>query len=953
MNRMLHNFLLSRNKNLKTLFLKPALTAIALAFCFGQAMAQKPKKAAAKSKPASEMKRCGTMEGIQELMKTDPELKARVEQNERDFQTWFENQNNGQAQRPGTPSPTPTALPGPVTIPVVVHVVLPNPWIISDESIDYFIARLNEDFAGTNADSANCGFGNFCALRGHSLLRFTRAKRDPQGNFTTGVIRKIGTTLITGGAQPIKNSNTATGGSTGWDISKYYNMYVGDGGPAGLLGISPGIGPGSPVLGSGGQDGVCVDYRSFANLCFSYPEYNLSRTTAHEIGHNFGLYHIWGDGNTCVNGVDFRQLSSAGCALPANLLGPNDDTPNQNGNTQGCPAAAISNGCPTPIPRMFQNYMDYTDDACYSMFTIGQTKRMEYVLEFCRSGGYLTTLGGQYPDNMQALDATPTYVVSPGGAEANAVAPDCDIAGKIYPAQTCPGTFIPKLRISNAGTSLLSSITVTTTINNLNAVTETFTLANLPIGKSQTVTLSAQTAVAGINNLRFILSAPNGGTDGKPSNDTLLLTFNTGTPLVLPFTENFATATFPPNNGSTLLNPDGDITWERATPGRPATGSMKMDFFNYGAVGERDIFSLPPLVTEPYDSIKVSFYIAHQRYEDAQTAPTNDSLIIVYSSDCGATWQRTNFAKGGAGLSTVPTTSDADFIPTNNNQWRKESLIIKDFCANGLKNLRIGFQSYNDFGNNLYVDSINVVGFAGQTSNTILESILDPLPAICNGQFSPRVSFSNVGTDTVKSLTFKYVIDNGTAASDTITYLWTGSVGKCDMGIATLPAASVSFGSHVISVFTSNPNGVPDQVPSNDKLTKQFTVITNEDMPIAEGFEDNAFPPVNWGVYDVNGGTTWDSTTVAARTGNSALRMNNAANSNTYNAVDYFISPIANNNGTYDSVFVDFDLSYKSGANYPGSTVFPLDTLEVLATTDCGITFTSVWKKWGDALQTC
>jgi hypothetical protein len=168
-----------------------------------------------------------------------------------------------------------------------------------------------------------------------------------------------------------------------------------------------------------------------------------------------------------------------------------------------------------------------------------------------------------------------------------------------------------------------------------------------------------------------------------------------------------------------------------------------------------------------------------------------------------------------------------------------------------------------------------------------------------------------------------------------------------------LPAANVGFGSHVIEVFTSNPNGVADQVPSNDKLIKGFAVITNEDMPIVEGFEDNSvFPPVNWGVYNLNGGVTWDSSSVAARTGTNALLMNNAASSNPFNAIDYFISPIANNSATLDSVFVDFDLSYRSGANYPGSTILPLDTLEILATTDCGLTFTSVWKKWGDALQT-
>lgn len=938
--RMLLNFLLFPNKNFKALALKPVLAVLIVACCFSQATAQK-KKPAAKVKTQKEMKRCGTMEGLQQQMLVDPELKARVEQNERDFQNWLNNPNSGTAERPTSPQ----TLPNPTIVPVVVHVVLPNPWIITDEAVDYFLNRVSEDFAGLNADSTNCSLGNFCSVRGHSVIRFVRAKRDPQGNYTTGIIRVVGTTEITGGAQPMKNSNTPTGGSTGWPVDKYYNLYVGDGGAAGLLGISPGIGPGSSVLGSGFQDGVCVDYRSFAKLCFSYPEYNMSRTAVHEIGHNFGLYHIWGDASACVATADFRQLSSAGsCSLPSNLLGPADDTPGASNSTSGCPQAAIANGCTPSAPRMFQNYMDYTDDACYSMFTIGQVKRMEWVLENCR-GSYLTTNGGTY--DQFPVDAMVNSVVSPGGSEVFGNGGECDTIGAVYPKQTCPGPFVPKLRITNAGTTPLTSITVTTSLNNAFAQTQTFNITIAP-GKSKVVTLGAQNAVAGVNNLKFELSAPNGGVDGNPANDTLTYVFNTGTPLTLPFTENFATATFPPANGSTIINPDADITWERATVGRPAPGSMKMDFFNYPDIGQRDIFSLPPVVTEKYDSIRLSFYVAYQRYEDATTPATNDSLVIVYSGDCGVTWQRTSFAKGGATLATVAN-SDQDFTPAGNAQWRKETVVLKDFCARGLKNMRIGFEAYNDFGNNLYVDSITLVGFTGLTTNSALEKIVDPLPAICSRDFSPSVLFSNQAADTLKSLTIRYVLDH---SADTVTYNWTGAVARCDFATAILPAANVSFGSHVIEVFSSNPNGVADQVPSNDQLTKNFSVITDEDMPVVEGFEESNFPPTNWGVYDVNGGTTWDSSSVTARTGSGALLMNNPAPTNNYNSVDYFISPIVNNDQSADTVFVDFDLAYRSGDNYPGSTILPLDTLEILATTDCGNTFTSVWKKWGDALQT-
>ncbi len=894
--------------------------------CSSQVFAQK------KTAAVPSLKRCGTMEALQQEMQTNPELRARILQGEIDYQNSLKPNVKGSSSQMNRPA-TPASLPGPITIPVVVHIVLPNPWLITDEAVEYFINRLNTDFSGLNADSSNAGA--FLALRGHSLLRFVLAKRDPAGNFTTGIIRKIGTTQIAQTTnQPIKNSATATGGSTGWNVSQYYNLYVGDGGAAGLLGISPGIGPGG-AAGSNNADGVCVDYRSFGPNCFSYPEYNMSRTAVHEIGHNFGLYHPFDNGCTSD---DFRQLTSAGCSLPPNLLAPADDIPHQADPTQGCPSGSITNGCSPIAARMYQNYMDYTDDACYSMFTKGEAARMEWVLENCRAG-YLTTLGGQYPASIQPLDAAVNSVVSPGGQDFS----NTTCKGVIYPPQSCPGSFVPRLRISNAGTTTLTSITVTTTINGLNPQTKTFTV-NIPYGKSQIVVLDPQIAIAGINALKFSLSAPNGSTDGNAANNDLTTTFNTGVPLVIPYTENFTAAAFPPANGSAVINPDADVTWARTTAaGRPGPASIWLDLFNYNAVGERDIYRTPTINTAPFDSLKVSFYVAYQQYPG-----TSDSLRVVYSADCGATWFPTSYAKGGAGLSTVTGTLTTAFTPTT-AQWRKETVVLTDFCLKNIKNLQIGFQSYNDFGNNLYVDSITVSGVTGKIRNAKLEAIPKPLSAFCARDFTPEITFSNGGTDTLRSLQIKYVVDNGT---DTATYNWTGSLGKCDFTTAALATVNAAFGSHTIKIFTLLPNGAADQVPANDTLVKPFTIFTTATLPVFEGFESTAFPGSGWGVVNVNGGTTWQKSISSAKTGAASMWINNPNASNSNGAVDYYISPIIVNSASNDSVFVDFDMSYRSGPQYPGSTVFPLDTLEILSTADCGATFTSVWKKWGNELQT-
>ena len=159
-----------------------------------------------------------------------------------------------------------------------------------------------------------------------------------------------------------------------WDFNKYLNLWVGlDGSGQGVLGYAT-----FPGTGSAADQGVFCNAQSWGNnTCYVIPEFGLGRTVVHEVGHYFGLYHIWGDESGCA-GDDFRQLSAA-CTLPASLL--LGDTPNQGGATSGCLTGVRTDACsPTAPGFMYQNYMDYTDDACYAMFTVKQVERMEYVL---------------------------------------------------------------------------------------------------------------------------------------------------------------------------------------------------------------------------------------------------------------------------------------------------------------------------------------------------------------------------------------------------------------------------------------------------------------------------------------------------------------------------------------------------------------------------------------------
>ena len=98
--------------------------------------------------------------------------------------------------------------------------------------------------------------------------------------------------------------------------------------------------------------------------------FNQGRTATHEIGHWLGLEHIWG---TTDNGCE----DSDGIA----------DTPNQDDSNNGCPTGLVSScNNTTQGGDMYQNFMDYTDDACMNLFTQGQADYMQSIVRSSRPG---------------------------------------------------------------------------------------------------------------------------------------------------------------------------------------------------------------------------------------------------------------------------------------------------------------------------------------------------------------------------------------------------------------------------------------------------------------------------------------------------------------------------------------------------------------------------------------
>ncbi|HTL09017.1 MAG TPA: M43 family zinc metalloprotease [Chitinophagaceae bacterium] len=245
----------------------------------------------------------------------------------------------------------PKPIPASISIPVVVHIVWNNEADnITDAAVLTQLAILNQDFNGLNADRSKIP-SYFSSLAADCGIRFVLAHSNEEGEPTTGIVRTRTSVASFGFDDRVKSSST--GGDDAWDASSYLNIWV--------CRLSAGVsGYASVPGGPAAIDGVVISSNAFG--VHSGPgACNGGRTLVHETGHWLNLRHIWGD-------------ASCGDDLV-------EDTPPQQGANRGCNSGEKFSCGSSAHGDMYMNFMDFTDDACMYMFTIGQRQRMRSSFE--------------------------------------------------------------------------------------------------------------------------------------------------------------------------------------------------------------------------------------------------------------------------------------------------------------------------------------------------------------------------------------------------------------------------------------------------------------------------------------------------------------------------------------------------------------------------------------------
>lgn len=358
------------------------------------------------------------------------------------------------------------------TIPVVVHVLYKNNnEYISEEQINSQLEVLNQDFSRTNADAINTPavFENVAA---NCNIEFCLAQRTPQNDITNG-ITYTSTDVSSFSLYDNRVFHDSLGGKTIWDPSTYLNIYVCD--------LSSVLGFASFPGGIPSMDGIVIDFENFGTIGSINAPYNKGRTTTHELGHYLNLLHIWGSGSCSDDFVD--------------------DTPIQENQNFGCPAhpspSCSNNG------DMFQNFMDYTNDACMNLFTEGQKQRM------------LIVLNSEREELTNNANCMPPYE-------------DIGIVENINPSSdqsTCGTSFDIKTKIQNYSTQDINNFKISYKIDN-NEIQEFEWSGSLVPQESIELVIGTESLNIGTHSFSIYTSQPNGYRDINNSNDSLFFNFN-------------------------------------------------------------------------------------------------------------------------------------------------------------------------------------------------------------------------------------------------------------------------------------------------------------------------------------------------------------------------------------------------------------------------------------------
>lgn len=284
------------------------------------------------------------------------------------------------------------------------------------------------------------------------------------------------------------------------------------------------------------------------------------------------------------------------------------------------------------------------------------------------------------------------------------------------PSNYCDNTVTPQVTITNVDTATVSSYVASYTLNGGTPVTETVTTP-LAGGATETVTFPNITLPAGENKIVYSVSLESGSSyielvSGNNTAASQVMYIVPQSSFASTYQEGFENI---PVGGTTFTNAVLDnpldegvfVANNTVAQGIPQNlggfgNSNKSLLWNfYGITPGKEI----SLVFHKMDFSTGTDYRVRFSHAYAQYQNENDRLQVLVSTDCGATWASV-FSKQGSDLKTSPAVSSGNFFPSV-TQWESNEVDLSAY--DGETEVMIAFKGTSGYGNNLYVDDIQIL----------------------------------------------------------------------------------------------------------------------------------------------------------------------------------------------------------------------------------------------------
>jgi hypothetical protein len=287
---------------------------------------------------------------------------------------------------------------------------------------------------------------------------------------------------------------------------------------------------------------------------------------------------------------------------------------------------------------------------------------------------------------------------------------------------TCNTNAVPSLTVNNLETGTITSMDIEYYVDAQTPSTYNWT-GTINGGSSAVIALPAVTLTPGSHVTSANIVAVNGAPESVQTNNNATGNAGMVMPAVASYTQNFLPVNFTLMNWI-IENPDNFITWARVSnTATPGSGGAKMDFYNSPPNQIDYLYNLNAIDLSTATAPQMTFKLAHKRYSAAYA----DQIDVMLSTDCGQTWTSV-WMKSGSTLATVAGTTTSAYSPALAD-WRLETIDLTPYI--GQNNVVIGFKATSDYGNNAYIDEVNITGAV--SVNEINPSLFSMYPVPSNG----------------------------------------------------------------------------------------------------------------------------------------------------------------------------------------------------------------------------